>query len=269
MKKWWGKLASKKKEKQELQEVREKEYKLTIQEMRTLDVDILEFQWERSHNAYVLELDQLKNLKEMARFQLGAVGVIGTLGITMFFTLMSMNLFSLSGLSSEGFSVMGTIFIFEIILLLAPSYLLHDFIDFISTDIVTMPNGHFPVNDTKTSKKDILISDILSYKSITDLAVKHGDRPAKRLQDNQTALYYFIISTIMSISFLFETSMHVFLPENSFLLTKIPVYVPFSLPCGFSLTICITLFLQLIPIYYIVFAAIRRVIRRRKNMVKS
>jgi len=268
MKKWWDKLASKKKSELELQEKKE-ELRNSIQEMRALDVDILEFQWERSRNAYVLELDQLKNLKEIARFQLGAVGVIGTIVITMFFTFMSMNLFSLSGLSSEGFWVMGTIFIIEIILLLVPSYLLHDFIDMISTDIATFPNGYFSVNGIKTSKTDILISDILSYKLITDLAVKHGDRPAKRLRDNQMALYYFIISTVTSISSLFAASMIFFLPENSPLLTKISVNIPFSLPSGFSLTMCITIFLQLIPIYYIVFATIRRMIRRHKNTTKS
>jgi len=232
------------------------EYPKSITRLIKLDTETLEFELQRNRDAYLLGLDRFNSLKDNARVQLGVIGLIGTVvmtilfsiaGVKQFFGTSDMNLFLL---------LWGFIFICEVSWLLQTPYWTHTACSNFSLVLQKIPENIISVSDEVYDKRKVMIGDIYDYKSKLDLSDSIFQTDFHKLDKNESLIYSFITGTVSSIFFFLASGL-------------LPMVSTSNTSTSFQIILVIDIILifscQLLPVLSVVYDLIKRKIGNIKN----
>ena len=224
--------------------------------LEKLDTEALEFELQRNHDAYLLGLERFNSLKDNARFQLGVIGLIGTVVMTILFSIVGVEQFLEITDMNEVLFFWGIIFILEILWLLHnPTWTRRECIEF-SQVLQRSPESLQFDSDEVYDKKSVIIRDILDYNYQLYVYNTISEDGVDQLNKNESLIFDFIMGTIFSIFFFFIVGVF---PEA----TKGYTNSIFQFPI---VIIVISIFFwQLYPIILVICGFLKRKIQKIKN----
>jgi hypothetical protein len=223
--------------------------------LEKLDTEALEFELQRNHDAYLLGLERFNSLKDNARFQLGILGLIGTVVMTILFSIAGVKQFFEITDMNDVLFFWCIIFILEILWLLHnPTWTRRECIMF-SQALQRRPDSLQFDSDEVYDKKSVIISDILEYNYQLDVYNTIFEDGVDQLNKNESLIFEFITGTIFSILFFFIFGL---LPGA----TTGDTDSMFQLPIVIE-TISI-FFWQLFPVILVIYGFIKRKIQNIK-----
>jgi len=229
---------------------KKEEYQQNKKRLEKLNLEILEFELQRSHDDYLLTVDRFKSLKDNARFHLGVVGLIGTVVITLLFSIVGMNQIFETSIIKHILLFWGIIFIMEISWLLSTPFWIRRTCNQISLILQKMPKKLKSISDEGYNKREVIIQDIAMYKYKSDISeCIFDDDDFDRLDNNERLIYKFIKGTIFAIYFFFTgVLLGVIQSDNTSIITQVIK----------STTIILIFYSQLSPVLSAVYNRINR-----------
>jgi len=224
--------------------------------LEKLDTETLEFELQRNHDAYLLGLERFNSLKDNARFQLGVVGLIGTVVMTILFSIVGVKqFFEISDMNVVLF-FWGVIFLGEVSWLLHNPFWTRRECIFFSQALQKNPESLKSVSDEGYDKRNVIIRDILDYKYKLDLSDTILQDDFDELNKNESLIFDFITGTITSIFFFFTFGL-------------LPVISTGDIATFFQIIIVLDIisifFWQLYPVLSVIYGFIKRKIGNIKN----
>lgn len=171
--------------------------------LEKLDNEALEFELQRNHDRYLLGLDRFNSLKDNARFQLGVLGLIGTVVMTILFSIVGVKQFFETTDMNDVLFIWGGIFIGEVIWLLITPFLTRQECILSSRSLMKNPEFEKSNSDGVYDKRKIIIEDICDYKYNSELFDTIFKDSFYELNKNEVLIFTFIFGTIFSIFFFF------------------------------------------------------------------
>ena len=201
----------------------------------TEDEKLLDFQHERTYNQYLHEREVITSLKNTDAFRMTVLGVISSVWITTFLTLISSKDLSMSLIEYR--VVVLLVFIITLASLYFPHIISHFKSVSISERFVVNDRRHLMDDFSQVCKISLQEKDIQLWRMRLNQTGKYISETAYRLRKTEFAYYLFVTCSILSIPLLAYSSFQPERPASTTYLISMSALYFIILICSFKASV--------------------------------